>query len=571
MTTRPTLLHSTAAALAAITLALTCFGCGSPRGPACELTETTCADLCVDAQSSTDHCGGCDLACEPEPNEVPACVDAVCEFACAAGYADCDATAAGCETDVTDSVAHCGACNAACDSANVSNACVASQCVVGACDTGFADVDGLPDCEQAFTSVETLRSLSVDVESASLNVFVDAAGNRYMGWRDYDGAGLVLRYSAYDATNGTWSTPIGIQDHDAGDGPSFVEGAGGEVIALWRERNLANTTESYYFAARVHPDGTADAAIEVAGPAAISSGRLVFDDSGMATAAWVEDGAVRYATLAPGAQAFQQQGLLLGPGDQDVNLVLYPAAVGATVVFSRRDGGERPLDLLRYDTEASRYYVAERLFPATAGVVPTLVGLTALPNGREVLVLRRTSSATFETSYWLQSRASGGAWSDPAPIDAGHDIAAITFRETASGDLRLAFQRRDEVAGTKQLVTALLDATTGALGALVANPETYDASSINGWALTSEPNGDLFVAWLSKENDAHRVRFARFFASDQRWGSSSIGEDAARVASVSQIRLVENSAGEHVLYYVRPRPSASVTANTSVYEVTLPH
>jgi hypothetical protein len=61
---------------------------------------------------------------------------------CPAGLANCDGDPATvCETDVTTSIDHCGACGFACDIANAQVACEGASCVFIACKAGFFDLN----------------------------------------------------------------------------------------------------------------------------------------------------------------------------------------------------------------------------------------------------------------------------------------------------------------------------------------------------------------------------------------------------------------------------------------------
>jgi hypothetical protein len=90
------------------TCAFTCnsgFGnCDGDWSNGCE------ADLRTDEQ----HCGGCDQPCVAD-NATGTCTSGTCGYTCLPDYANCDGTMSnGCETDLTDSPNHCGACNRAC-------------------------------------------------------------------------------------------------------------------------------------------------------------------------------------------------------------------------------------------------------------------------------------------------------------------------------------------------------------------------------------------------------------------------------------------------------------------------
>ncbi len=118
--------------------------------PSCPAGSTLCDGACVDTRSSLAHCGACGAACAPT-GAVGACVMGACTVAsCNAGLADCNTMAAdGCEVDLNMSAANCGRCGSACTFANATGACTAGTCGVGACNTGFGNCDADPSngCE----------------------------------------------------------------------------------------------------------------------------------------------------------------------------------------------------------------------------------------------------------------------------------------------------------------------------------------------------------------------------------------------------------------------------------------
>ncbi|MFO0602317.1 MAG: hypothetical protein U0324_04035 [Polyangiales bacterium] len=81
----------------------------------------------VDTRATLAHCGRCGVPCGARPGMVATCAASACEYACAAGFADCDAAGGnGCEVDTRTSQAHCGACGSACAEGSV---CAAGRCV----------------------------------------------------------------------------------------------------------------------------------------------------------------------------------------------------------------------------------------------------------------------------------------------------------------------------------------------------------------------------------------------------------------------------------------------------------
>ncbi|MEZ4394935.1 MAG: hypothetical protein R3A48_27990 [Polyangiales bacterium] len=124
------------------------FACAAGRADC----DANAANGCeVDATSSLAHCGACGRACGPFANASAACRAGACGIgACNAGFADCDGDPAnGCEVNLNTDVAHCGRCGGACSRTNIPTpTCVAGVCG-GTCAAGFNDCnrDRADGCE----------------------------------------------------------------------------------------------------------------------------------------------------------------------------------------------------------------------------------------------------------------------------------------------------------------------------------------------------------------------------------------------------------------------------------------
>jgi hypothetical protein len=98
---------------------------------ACPAGYSTCngppANGCINLSTSRMNCGACGNVCNLPNAITTGCFAGVCEAtSCAAGFQNCSGNpATGCETNLTNSSANCGACG---------NACAPTQsCVNGVC------------------------------------------------------------------------------------------------------------------------------------------------------------------------------------------------------------------------------------------------------------------------------------------------------------------------------------------------------------------------------------------------------------------------------------------------------
>lgn len=125
------------------------FACGIGM---CDAGYADCfggaADGCeTNLTNDVAHCGMCGNVCPAVPFGAKACVASACTIGmCGQSHADCNMNVVdGCETDLTNDVAHCGMCGKACpDPANGTPVCSAGACGLGACDLGYADCNNLP-------------------------------------------------------------------------------------------------------------------------------------------------------------------------------------------------------------------------------------------------------------------------------------------------------------------------------------------------------------------------------------------------------------------------------------------
>lgn len=87
----------------------------------------------TDTLTSAEHCGSCDDRCSGA-NATGICVDGACGLICDDGFAQCDINPQnGCETDIRTNMNHCGGCNQKCTIPNATAACVEGACQLDSC------------------------------------------------------------------------------------------------------------------------------------------------------------------------------------------------------------------------------------------------------------------------------------------------------------------------------------------------------------------------------------------------------------------------------------------------------
>ena len=160
--------------------------------------DGTATDGCeTDLRATPTHCGRCDTSCPVGANAVAACSAGACASVCAAGFGECDGDPSnGCETSLTNTVAHCGACGATCLGAHVAGAsCAASACAITACATGWGDCNGVVSdgCETDLSTTSMHCGTCATACAAANGTASCAAGactvaSCAAGWGDCDGA-----------------------------------------------------------------------------------------------------------------------------------------------------------------------------------------------------------------------------------------------------------------------------------------------------------------------------------------------------------------------------------------------
>jgi hypothetical protein len=114
--------------------------------------------------ASAQNCGGCDSDCTQLPNVVSSsCDGTLCtDLKCKDGFGDCDGIAGnGCERAI-DTLTDCGACNKPCAPAHAAGACNAGACQVTSCDSGYDDCNKKADdgCEASLNEADTCGTCS---------------------------------------------------------------------------------------------------------------------------------------------------------------------------------------------------------------------------------------------------------------------------------------------------------------------------------------------------------------------------------------------------------------------------
>ncbi|MCL4751383.1 MAG: hypothetical protein KJ015_14515 [Myxococcales bacterium] len=149
--------------------------------------------------SSTEHCGACGKSCAGGANAAATCSAGSCGLKCNAGWANCDGNLAnGCETNVLTSVAHCGACGAACSTNHATPACGGGGCSV-TCAAGWGNCNGSPGdgCETVLNTVTNCGACGKSV---------GATGDSNSGWGTHTLRRIVGSGNTLKVTSCYWNS-----------------------------------------------------------------------------------------------------------------------------------------------------------------------------------------------------------------------------------------------------------------------------------------------------------------------------------------------------------------------------
>ncbi|MDO9021585.1 MAG: FG-GAP-like repeat-containing protein, partial [Myxococcales bacterium] len=113
--------------------------CASPLRTCGAGSSAYCANTAIDPT----NCNACGTVCALANVAANGCAAGACTVVgCAAGFGNCDGLAAnGCETSTRTSPSSCGACGRACALPNATSTCTSGACAITACAAGFLDCD----------------------------------------------------------------------------------------------------------------------------------------------------------------------------------------------------------------------------------------------------------------------------------------------------------------------------------------------------------------------------------------------------------------------------------------------
>jgi len=113
---------------------------------------------CGDTSADPTNCGACGNVCPAGSRGAPSCASGTCALACETGFGDCNGRGDdGCEADLTNDVASCGACGRDC------RACGGTTCTASTCDAKVVVTS--PDPDVSYVALDTTRVYYVNSRS----------------------------------------------------------------------------------------------------------------------------------------------------------------------------------------------------------------------------------------------------------------------------------------------------------------------------------------------------------------------------------------------------------------------
>jgi formylglycine-generating enzyme required for sulfatase activity len=165
--------------------ALACYGSAAPTAEICNGLDDNC-------DGSIDE--GAGASCPVRAHTDVTCASARCSYACAVGYADCNANVAdGCEASTDSDASNCGGCGIVC-----SGVCVAGSCRPPSPSCTVAG-DGRSNCGPGGTESCCASPLVPGIASATFSRSYDGAG---FSDAQYKAAVSDVRLDKYEITVG---------------------------------------------------------------------------------------------------------------------------------------------------------------------------------------------------------------------------------------------------------------------------------------------------------------------------------------------------------------------------------
>ena len=126
----------------------------------CAPALTECQDgACTDTRSDPANCGSCGTSCPTVANAAAVCAVGNCDVVCLEGHGDCNGDLRhpggdGCEVTFATDPLNCGFCGNVCTAPNGVPSCVDGECGLAACMPGFGDCDlsAFNGCETNITN-----------------------------------------------------------------------------------------------------------------------------------------------------------------------------------------------------------------------------------------------------------------------------------------------------------------------------------------------------------------------------------------------------------------------------------
>ena len=326
----------------------------------------------------------------------------------------------------------------------------------------------------------------VNLSAAGQNAYyptaaIDSAGDAVVVWQRYTGATWLIQATARLGSNGTWQTPVTINETSSeGSTPQLAMNADGEAVAAWDQ--LIGGHQLVKAATLQAPSGSWQPPVTLAEAGWNSFGpQVAVSSDGDAAVVWRRtngaSGEFIQANVRPVSTGTWQGPTELSASGEDAEdaFVAFDAEGDATAVWQRYSGSNWIIQAATRPLQSGTWQTPVNLSEAGQNAIDPELAIDSA--GDTTAVWQRFNGSAY-IAQAATRRAEAGSWQTPVSLSAAGQSASVPVLATdAVGDMAAGWVRSN---GTNILVQAVGYAGAGPH----LNELSVPSSALAGQSLT---------------------------------------------------------------------------------------